>query len=1319
MQLMAVEPRMLFDGAAAPTAEVVLVPKCVEAPAPAVNHDPVAVSDCRYVYQTAEIRDGQVVQGSPDGDCADSDPDGDPLAVVGVAAGAACGPVSGGVGCDIQGAYGVLHLGADGAYTYRPDPNAVIGASPVHDVFSYTISDGRGGQACTNLTFSVFANHAPIANDDARTILEHDRIDDGNAVLGDDSGDVADSDPDGGGVHVDGVVAGDTGAPGQSGVGQAIAGAFGTLTMQADGSYTYVPFADQGIAPGQTVRDVFTYTLGDCRGTPDTATVTITIRGNHDPVPNPDHRNIGVGERIDSGNVLLGDDLGDVADTDADGDFLTVYGVAAGTPPSAPLSGAGQAIEGRYGTLVVNDDGSYRYTPFADQGIAPGQVVDDVFTYTVCDGRGPIPTTTLTITIGSPLAGQHPPVANPDERSTTQGVAVDGNVILGGRPGEQADTDPDGDALRVQGVAAGTGPATGGVGNGIAGLYGTLTIGQDGHYTYVPGSAAAALGAGVTVDDVFRYAIGDGHGGTSSTSFTVHVTGLNDAPVANADARTVVDTGTITDGQSVTGNALGDRADTDADAGDVLSVIGVAAGNRPNGASGGVGAPVTGLFGTLTLNGDGSYGYVPNASGLALRTGESGQDVFTYTIRDTAGATSSATITVTVVGSDDAAPPVGDRLTARPDQKTTTEDAAVGGNAVVGGSPGDLADLDANGDAIQVQGVVAGLSGQTLTGQVGQAVAGQLGSLSLAADGSYTYTPGTAAQALRPGQTADDMFSYTVNDGHGLVSTSTITIHVTGLNDAPVAANDLRTLSDSGRIDDGQAIVGNALGDHADTDVDAGDTLTVIGVVTGSQGGGANGSVGVPLTGNLGVLTLNADGSYTYVPNAAGLALHGGETAQDVFTYTIRDAAGATSSATIAVNLIGSDALTARPDQKTTDEDTAVGGNAVVGGTTGDQADLDSSGDTIRVQGVAAGTPPQTLTGGVGQTVVGQLGSLVLGTDGAYTYTPGAGARALAPGQTADDVFSYTVNDGHGLVSTSTITIHVSGVNHPPAAKPDTVDVASNATGPATGNVVANDSDPDPGDGLTVVDVKPGSGAGVGSPVPAGQVVPGKYGQLVVNPDGSLQYTVNGGNSTVAGLAPGQSLTDTFTYTVRDPNGGTGSSTVAVNITAPGLPGAPPAPGTGQNGLPVAPLVIVPAGIVGLALPQNGAPPVPLLTDVTTRPGLENRFLLPPDGFNPFALEAVKGAVEESPKATTAMSEEAALDKAATRPLKRDDDCPPTVKTAVKLAPKTKPVAVKPSVFSKPQLAAPKTFSEQVRLATKRFQPPAKARVAPAVKPGC
>ena len=91
-----------------------------------------------------------------------------------------------------------------------------------------------------------------------------------------------------------------------------------------------------------------------------------------------------------------------------------------------------------------------------------------------------------------------------------------------------------------------------------------------------------------------------------------------------------------------------------------------------------------------------------------------------------------------------------------------------------------------------------------------------------------------------------------------------IAITVNGVNDAPVAANDTNSVSEGGTVtvtDGSSDII-----DDNDTDSDASASLVVSAIRLGNtEGSGTAGTVGSALTGTYGQLTLNANGSYTYV----------------------------------------------------------------------------------------------------------------------------------------------------------------------------------------------------------------------------------------------------------------------------------------------------------------------------------------------------------------------------------------------------------------------------------------------------------------------
>ncbi len=182
---------------------------------------------------------------------------------------------------------------------------------------------------------------------------------------------------------------------------------------------------------------------------------------------------------------------------------------------------------------------------------------------------------------------------------------------------------------------------------------------------------------------------------------------------------------------------------------------------------GNVASSVTGTYGSITIAANGSYTYTvdnSNATVQALRTnGQTILDVFTYTMTDAAGATSTTQITVTIQGANDAPTAVADTAIA--------VEAGGVSNGTAGTNPtGNVLtndtdpDSSANGETKTVSGVVAGTAGSAV-GNVASSVTGTYGSITIAANGSYTYTvdnSNATVQALRTnGQTILDVFTYT------------------------------------------------------------------------------------------------------------------------------------------------------------------------------------------------------------------------------------------------------------------------------------------------------------------------------------------------------------------------------------------------------------------------------------------------------------------------------------------------------------------------------------------------------------------------------
>jgi VCBS repeat-containing protein len=228
-------------------------------------------------------------------------------------------------------------------------------------------------------------------------------------------------------------------------------------------------------------------------------------------------------------------------DTDSDGDSLTAVLVSGTTN----------------GTLVLNADGSFTYTPDENS------TTTDSFTYAAHDGTTTSTPATVTITI---TAVNDDPAANDDAYDTDEDTE-----LTVAAPGVLAnDTDVDGDGLTTSVVTT--------TANGV------LVFNPDGSFTYTPDTDFFGI-------DSFTYIVDDGVGGSDMATVTITVNSVNDTPTANDDAYTTdEDTELAVGAQGVLTN------DTDVD-GDGLTASVV----------------TTTANGVLVFNSDGSFTYTPDA----------------------------------------------------------------------------------------------------------------------------------------------------------------------------------------------------------------------------------------------------------------------------------------------------------------------------------------------------------------------------------------------------------------------------------------------------------------------------------------------------------------------------------------------------------------------------------------------------------------------------------------------------------------------------------------------------------------------------------
>ncbi len=605
-------------------------------------------------------------------------------------------------------------------------------------------------------------------------------------------------------------------------------------------------------------------------------------------------------------------------------------------------------------------------------------------------------------------------------------------------------------------------------GNGAVGNYGTLTVNTNGSYSYaVDNTAVNALQDGDVFTDIFTATVKDIFGATDTQTITINVTGTNDAAIIGGTTTgSVVEAGGIKNADSGTPTATGTLTANDPD-------------NPPN-----TFKPETDKstnYGLFSITAAGVWIYTLNNTNAAVEALNVGQTLADTITVESIDGTQQA-ITITINGANDSPVATGDYNHTIIDTAWYDTFSNIAGKLTA-------SDIDA--------------TYLIWTVNNGTTALGTYGTLTLNPDGAYIYSVNSGlVNSLQIGQNPSDFFTATVTDSKGATDTKNIAINIIGTNDIPIASGTYsHSLSDSSAIDSFSVKTGNL----SASDVDSSDTLTWSGSSVGSYG----------------TLAVNANGSYTYTPNANAInAVPVGTNPTETFTATVTDSKGATTTRTITINITGANDLpTVSNDAKSTGENTILNDSVPAA------TDVDVDGIIVSYQ--------------LATNVV--KGNLNFNPDGSYTFDPKNDFNALGDGATDSVTFTYTAKDNHGATSSvATVTITVNGVNDSPVAVDD-----SNSTS-TTGNVISNDYDLDTGDSLTISAVK-GSGVAVnvatGTP---GTVTGTNGGTFTISADGS--YTFNPG-SDFNDLTTGQSRTTNITYTVSDSQGATDTATLTLNVT--------------------------------------------------------------------------------------------------------------------------------------------------------------------------
>jgi large repetitive protein len=693
---------------------------------------------------------------------------------------------------------------------------------------TYTVNDNEGGISNTaNLTVSVTpVNDLPVLDNEILTAVEESDV----------TGDLT----DGGDSDVDGNLV--------VNINPVSGPANGEIVVNSDGTFTYTP--DLNFAGTDTI------VVEICDdGTPLPSicvndTIFITINPVND-APVVDNEFISVGQNlVYSGNLI------DAGDSDPDGTNL----ISTTTP----------VVDATNGNIVVNNDGTYEYTPNLDY------IGADTIVIEICDQGLPLPAICVNDTIFINILPTVPPVADNNSVNTLEDTEVNFNVT-------DTDTDIDG---TINETTVDLDPSTAGIQDSITTIEGTWTVDSNGNVTFSPAPDFNG-------DAIISYTVNDNLGATSNIAqIIVTVNPVNDTPIvdneiitgventdftgdltnsgdADLDGNLVVNTtpssgpnngvitidedGTFTYTPDLNFNGSDTIVVEICDDGTPLPAICVndtifiiidpindspivdnenitviqnqaSTGDLTNG--GDADPDGTELLantiplvdpanGTITINVDGTYEYTPNLDFIGTDTVvieicDQGLPLPAICVNDT--------IFITVT---DAVPPV-----ANADSSNTLEDTPVTFNILENDT-----DVDGTIDpaTVDLDVLTAGIQ-NTITTAEGTWTVDNLGNV--------TFTP-----ALNFNGSAS--ISYTVNDNDGLISnTGEITVQVAPVNDDPSVDNENITTNED-------TDVSGDLTDTGDNDVDGNLVVTT-----------------TPISGpSNGVVLINADGTFTYTPN--------------------------------------------------------------------------------------------------------------------------------------------------------------------------------------------------------------------------------------------------------------------------------------------------------------------------------------------------------------------------------------------------------------------------------------------------------------------
>ncbi|GAL30504.1 T1SS secreted agglutinin RTX [Vibrio variabilis] len=878
-------------------------------------------------------------------------------------------------------------------------------------------------------------------------------------------------------------------------------GDYGSLILSSDGRWTFT--YDQtdklddikALKPGERLTDTFEVTVTDSHGATSTELVTIRIEGQNDaPTVSGDI----TGTYIeDNGTDDPSDDLtpitGRVILTDVDNDDFAEFVITDGQTENV--------YTGLYGDLSIDKDGNWQFTPKNDvmQSLNEDEVKQEVFTVIAQDQNGATITQDITISIEG---RNDAPVITGESTGTVveDGTADVFGVDLTRTDGQLVATDVDNDSS-----ISGWSIETSGVGT-----YGTLTVDNNGKWTYVIDNslpATQALISGETVQETFYVVATDNDGGVSNRQeVVIDVIGQRDPGDGSGGGGVIP-----VDFSQLEVTEDGPLIDSDSFIRDL-----------PDGARF---VPINGgLYGQLVRSPDDGWQYeLDNDSPLVQ--GLDAGDTATEQWRIVRGPF-YIDVEITINGTADKP-----EITYSSDTTSSQNDTILLGEALE----------DVTDSISGVLGVDDADLGDTHEWAVenGQ---GSYGTLTVDSEtGEWTYVLDPTIE-LPAGEEVFDTFFVTVTDTDPNEDLSTasdrreVKVKIVGsaedvvvdekiIVETVTANEDNDDSNETGTGDSAIVITSADVGGPLELDpsIELGDQITWT-LIDGS--------------GTYGSIVVNQDGSWVFTldnDSQAVQSLQEGETRQDVFEVyavdqygkTIVDENGLPQTLEIVVNVNGqNDAPTLQANVEETivadDPDLTISGQLTV-------SDVDTQDQGLHNW---AATPDGNVNT--------DYGTLTFNSDGSWSYVVdpnNSDIIALAANESIAQSWEVTVTDPSGLTDTQTLTINIQGENQPPTMSTVDGSVTEDDFGGAgavsvTKDIVLDDLDTNDTVTLTAADLN------------------GTYGRFIVDPDtNTWSYELYNDAAHVQALGEGVSVTEEFTIRATDNFGGEVTQTVEVTVT--------------------------------------------------------------------------------------------------------------------------------------------------------------------------